>query len=198
MSFILDALRRAEAERQSGQVPGLHDAAAAPVVATAPAARGALPWAVGLPAMALGVAALAWWWWPTPAAAPPAVTTAATPVATAPQRDAAPAEPSPAPLPVVVSAPPAPPAPVPAASAPATAAPRPMRFTELAPELQRQMPPLVPSGSVWSDSATARFVIINGQVLREGDAVAPGLVLERIQPKAAWLRWRGMLVELPL
>lgn len=28
MSYILDALRRAEAERQQGQVPGLHDAPA--------------------------------------------------------------------------------------------------------------------------------------------------------------------------
>jgi general secretion pathway protein B len=195
MSFILDALRRAEAERQSGQVPGLHDGAAAPVLATAPSARGALPWAVGLPAIALGVAGMAWWWWPrpAPAPAPPPVAAAAAPVAAAAQGPTALP-----PLPVVVSAPPAPPPPAPAASAAPPAATRPMRFTELAPELQRQMPAVVPSGSVWSESATARFVIINGQVLREGDAVAPGLVLERIQPKAAWLRWRGMLVELPL
>ncbi len=34
--------------------------------------------------------------------------------------------------------------------------------------------------------------------MREGDTVAPGLVLERIQPKSALLRWRGLLIELPL
>lgn len=32
--------------------------------------------------------------------------------------------------------------------------------------------------------------MLDGQVLREGDSVAPGLVLERIAQKSAILRWR--------
>ena len=57
----------------------------------------------------------------------------------------------------------------------------------------RQLPPLVSGGSVWSDSAASRFVILDGQVLREGDAVAPGLVLERIERKGVALRSRYLL-----
>ena len=69
---------------------------------------------------------------------------------------------------------------------------------QLASDLRRELPPLVVGGSVWSDSAASRFVILDGQVLREGESVAPGLVLERIQPKAVVLRWREMRVEITL
>jgi general secretion pathway protein B len=104
-----------------------------------------------------------------------------------------PAPPAEAPLPMVVSAPPPPPA-----AAPASAPERALRFGELSAEQQRQMPALLPSGYVWSEQAASRFVVLNGQLMREGDTVAPGLVLERLLPKAAQLRWRGMLIELPL
>lgn len=194
MSYILDALRRAETERQRGQVPGLHDAGLGMPAAAAPApSRRAAPAWWGVLAVLLVLAAgAAWWWWPQPA--PPVL--APTPVVAPPAPPVIPAA-VPAPLPVVVSAPPAP---APAASpAPApVAAEKPMRFSELPLDEQRQLPALVPSGSVWSEQASARFVVLNGQVTREGDTVAPGLVLERIQPKAAWLRWRGRLIEVPL
>ena len=51
---------------------------------------------------------------------------------------------------------------------------------------------------MWSDSAASRFVILDGQVLREGDPVAPGVVLERIERKAAVLRWKDQRIEVPL
>lgn len=188
MSYILDALRRAEAERQQGQVPGLHGAPAVPAAANAPALGSAWRWGWTVPLLVLAAGA-AWWWWPRPAVAPVAV-----PAPTPPPAVAV-AQPTPAPLPVVVSAPPLPPA---AAASTAPAAERPLRFTELSAEMQRALPSLVPSGSVWSDQPAARFVVLNGQVLREGDTVAPGLVLERLQPKSALLRWRGLLIELPL
>lgn len=70
-------------------------------------------------------------------------------------------------------------------------------MAELTPDQRRELPPLVINGSVWSDSAASRFVILNGQVLREGDTVAPGLVLEKLLPKSALLRWRGLGLELP-
>jgi general secretion pathway protein B len=191
MSYILDALRRAEAERQQGQVPGLHDAPAVAAAAGAPARGSAPRWFWAAPALLLAAGA-AWWWWPKPVAVP-----ASAPAPIAPSIAIAQPAPAPAPLPVVVSAPPPPP-PAAAASAAATATERPLRFTELSPELQRSLPSLVPSGSVWSDQPAARFVVLNGQVPREGDTVAPGLVLERLQPKSALLRWRGLLIELPL
>ena len=206
MSYILDALRRADAERQQGQVPGLH---AAPAADAAAATRPAWPRVAGLLLLALLLvaAAAAWFWRAAPA---PAVLAAAVPPPAVPLPSNAPA-----PLPVVVSAAPVQPAAsvavaapvvVPAtrpasATAPPVAAAAPVAATRLlsglSPDERRQLPPLAPGGSVWSDSAASRFVILDGQVLREGDTVAPGLVLERIDRKAAVLRWKDQRLEVP-
>lgn len=223
MSYILDALRRAESERQRGQVPGL-GAAPLPVAQTAAApGRRALPWIV-LGLLLLAGLGAAWWWLPRPTALPLPVEPAArplpppvlrqpeVPVQPAPAPAAAPptapaVAPPPAPLPRVVSAPPpaaVPPAPAPAAAADQAAPPdpaasaRPLRLAEFSPQQRAEWPAPSVGGSVWSDSAPSRFVILNGQVLREGQTVSPGLVLERIQPRSALLRWRGLLVEVPL
>jgi general secretion pathway protein B len=239
MSYILDALRRAEAERQSGQVPGL---ASTVEPAAGPRARGArgTPWAVGFGVVMAGLAV-----WallrpsaapvagpspvPTPAQAPVAVTAPANAQENAHEsaqssaQDSAPVPATaPAPLPLVVSAPsPQPPAALPgrppgvvavppapagaAASAAnpqtlltAPAPPKPLSLAELGESRRRELPPLAVGGSVWSDSAPSRFVILDGQVLREGDTVAPGLVLERIERKSILLRWRELRLELKL
>jgi general secretion pathway protein B len=71
-------------------------------------------------------------------------------------------------------------------------------MAELPPELRRQLPALAVGGSVWSDNPASRFVILNGQLLHEGQALDNGVALERLLPKAALLRWRGMLIEWPL
>ncbi|MCE2912598.1 MAG: general secretion pathway protein GspB [Rubrivivax sp.] len=52
-------------------------------------------------------------------------------------------------------------------------------------------------GAIYSDSAAARFVLINGQVVREGEGAAPGVTLERIGPRSAVLRWRDLRIEVP-
>ena len=57
---------------------------------------------------------------------------------------------------------------------------------------------MVMGGSIWSDNASSRFVIINGQVVREGEQAAAGVTLERIAPKGATLRWRDLRIEVPL
>ncbi len=212
MSYILDALRRAEADRQRGQVPGLSaQPALAPADADAPARLPAWAWAVAAVAViALGVAVL----WLRPPAAPVAVVQAAPPTAAVPAM----APPMPAaapPMPVVVSAAPAPvidmPAPVaaviapppppmvvPPAAAPPRAEPAPTPLASLSADQRRELPPLVVGGSIWSDSVAQRFVIVNGQVVHEGEAAAPGVVLERITPKSAVVRWRDLRIELPL
>ncbi len=203
MSYILDALRRADAERQQGGVPGLHTPAS-PQAAPPAAQNRWLLWC-GAALLLLLLGALVWWW-TRPALV--VVTVQAAPSA-APATAPAPAPliappTAAAPLPIVVSAPPvaaAPPA-APASAAPPPpappSAPSSVPLQQLAGELRRQLPPLVVGGSVWSDSAASRFVILDGQVTREGDSVAPGLVLERIQPRAAVLRWRDMRVEIAL
>ncbi|MFN9747594.1 MAG: general secretion pathway protein GspB [Betaproteobacteria bacterium] len=210
MSLILDALRKAEAERQRGTVPGLNSlAAAAPAPPPAPATgprRGVLAAGVALLVLAAGAVWAVWAAWgrgPAPAAGQPG----ARPPAPAPSllQPAA----APPPLPVVVSAPPAVPSREPATlpAAPPAEPVRPpgapiitqvRRLAELPPEQRRELPPLVVGGSVWSEQASVRFVVLDGQVLREGDAAAPGLVLVKLAPRAATLRWRDMLLELPI
>ncbi len=58
MSYILDALRRAEADRQRGAVPGLHTPGTTPAGMASPAARDRSPLLLAVGA-ALGVAVLA-------------------------------------------------------------------------------------------------------------------------------------------
>lgn len=212
MSYILDALRRAESERQRGQVPNL---AAVPAMsaghaALAPSQRASKPLLLLLALVALALAAAWVWWWRAPAAAPPVQASPPPGAAGLPVERALP-EPvaAVAPLPRVVSAPPlaavaAPPAPhtpPPASLAkvmPPAAEAAAIKLGDLPPALRAQWPALNLGGSVWSDSPSSRFVIVNGQVLREGETAAPGLVLDRIQPKSAVFRWRELRVELPL
>jgi general secretion pathway protein B len=160
---------------------------------------------------------------PASAAAPPAVVSAAapppaaaqerplapqatpaTPKATAVARAGPSAKPEPASrTPNVVAAPvddgatlgrstkPAP------AAAPATAPePRLRSLAELPDDLKRSVPQLAFGGSVYSEIATQRMVIFNGQVLREGDAVTEELQLEQIRPRSAVMRLRGQRFEI--
>jgi len=70
------------------------------------------------------------------------------------------------------------------------------RLHELPDSLRQQLPPLQLGGSLHSPDARMRSLILNGQFFREGDQVAPGLVLEEIGPRAARLRFRGQAFEL--
>jgi general secretion pathway protein B len=57
------------------------------------------------------------------------------------------------------------------------------------------LPPDAPkvsiSGGVYSSSPAQRMLIVNGQVFNEGSEVAPGLVIEKIEPRTATLTFRG-------
>src|SRR5690606_28248862 len=135
MSYILDALRRAQAERSRGEVPGLHSPA--PPVAELPAARastaGPGPWLLAARLLALGLGGAGWWLGratPRPPAAAPAAS--APPAAGGPAPGAVALAPAPPPLlteppPVLpVAEPPAPqPAPRPVARERAKAPPSP-------------------------------------------------------------------------
>ncbi|MCE4557335.1 general secretion pathway protein GspB [Pelomonas cellulosilytica] len=200
MSYILDALRRAEAdrERERGQVPGLHTQPPSGSDATPSAPRRAwLPWVGGGLLLVAGVGAGSWFA-ASPGNSPAPATPATPPPATVPQ-PAATAPPAPA---TVASASPyLPPAPPPVAIAPAPApvspplaptaeAPIP-RLAELPDSLRRELPKLAISGSVYSDDPAGRFVIINGDVQREGARLGADLVLEQIRPRELVLRFKG-------
>ena len=219
MSYILDALRKADAERERGSVPSIHaqpSFAGARPAGPAPASRLWIVVAVIGVLLAL-VAAMAAYllFGRSPAsevakpAAPPTSTVAAAP--------AAPAASTPAPV-TVAPALPAPPPPVrkaraaPAASAPPAATPttaasapastprppptakteeRIYTLDELPDDIRRQLPALSVGGSMYSPTPASRLVIINGQVLREGEHITPDLLVQQIRLKSAVMSFKG-------
>jgi general secretion pathway protein B len=204
MSYILDALRRADRERSRGQLPDLL-AAGADLPETrgrTPGRRRAWPWLVaGLAAGLLLALAMRVGWLgggpsatvASPPSPPPAAPAAPAPIQVAP----APAVPAAA-LAAASAAPFLPPPPEPArAVAPVTAAvpakapasaPAVLAFRTLPEDIRRALPQPKFSGVIHSPVAANRLVIVDGQVAREGDTVAPGLVLEQIRPRSVVLR----------
>ena len=76
--------------------------------------------------------------------------------------------------------------PAPKVSAAAAAAPP---LEELSAEQRRGLPAITVNGSIYADKADDRILIINGQVLHEGDLVAPDLTLITVGAKSAELRF---------
>jgi general secretion pathway protein B len=121
MSFVLDALRRAEAERQRGSVPGLHaQTLAAPSEPTSDRSRPAWVLPVGAVLAVAVIAAGFVGWWRSPEVAPAPASSAVPGLAPAAVSEAAPAV-GPAAIPAPASAL----TPVPAAMQPPAAAPQP-------------------------------------------------------------------------
>jgi general secretion pathway protein B len=221
MSYILDALRRADAERERGTVPSLHTQqfGALPSDDEAPPRPRLLIGTIVVLVLALG-GVLAWNFFggsepppkpvvqavaPTPAiATPPAV---APPPVFAPQSLASASAGRPASATTAM----APPAPRPAArppvrreAAPATstssaAAPGDERIYSLAelPEaIRRELPKLAYGGGSYSGDKASRLAFLNGQVFHEGDTVAPGLVLKQVKQKGVILAYKGYRFEI--
>jgi len=223
MSYILDALRKADAQRERDPARGIHaqpGAGPQPV----PQSAGRQPaWVwVALAAAFLSLLAAAW-----------QLTRPAVPAAPAVAAAPAPTPPAPAPMPATAVLPeapppavPPPPPPPPVAAAPAAQAPRAtasaasagtpavavaqarpasapaasdrvLALADLPPDVARELPKLAISGGVYSSNPAQRMLIVNGQVFNEGAELAPGLVLEQIRDKTAVLRTRGYRYALP-
>lgn len=224
MSYILEALKKADAdrERERAGVPDLRaqlDAA----VPDADAVRQSAHWLWAVAVAALLVAAGAWQWFGDDAPPPretvaPAAVAVPTPVAAAvplavpapvapaqpasPTAMPAPAVPAPARAPAQITARPAAaaprpvPAPKPVSPASATADAKLYALAELPPDVRAQLPALAVGGSVYSPAAASRIVILNGQVFREGDQPVDGLSVEQIRLKSTVLAFRGYRIEL--
>lgn len=211
MSYILEALKKSQAERQLGELPSIH----APQVQLQPApdTSGKRQLPLWIATGAACAAAAAWWWWPVTVVAP---APAPAPVAAAPAPVPVPAPvivPAPLPASVVVkTAPPAPaPAPVIKAVAPAPApVPVPVPVQPSAPSeeitpglrdlpepIQRQIPPVALGGYMYSKDPADRLLLIDKVLRHEGEEVAPGLVLEKLQPKAAIFSFKGYRYRVP-
>ncbi|MGV8894387.1 MAG: general secretion pathway protein GspB [Burkholderiaceae bacterium] len=235
MSYILDALKKAEAQRTLGTLPNIHAPA---VFAATPDDRASLwrrAWRWGaLVLLMLILLALVWLrpWQraavlpkvapsvpmqpipptpalpptvrtvPTPPAPPvPKITSKAVPVETSKPKAAASSAPTSPPKPkqrpAATITPTAPiPAPVPT---PFIAAPEPVLQTlrELPTQIQRDIPPMVISGYIYSSNKAERSLLINNQLLREGDSIAPGLILEKMLPAAVVLNYKGYRYRMP-
>lgn len=262
MSYILEALRKAEAERRRGAVPDLHAQQVLPAGAAGADAGQTRarwwPWLAGI--ALLGAAGAAAWLLlgrldaPVRLAAPAPLAAAseapAAPAAVVSRGEAAPSAAAAAPsAPAAVAAgeavaptkaakaapaarkaaarrETAPPskatarAEPPVAAVAAQAKPKPPSATavdpaaavsatpagrarvptlaELPGDLRQQVPALAIGGSVYSPQASARMVVINGQVFQEGSALTPELKLEQIRAKSAVFTIRGQRFELPL
>jgi general secretion pathway protein B len=238
MSYILEALKKAQAERQLGNAPTIHAPQPVQVNAAAggPAAR-RTPLLLGLGAGALVVLGGAVLLWqrgpasdaqkvassaqaaqaaqatvPSPASAPASATLAVrAPDMPAPAPRALP--PASAPAPASASHPgaglradarvaaaqpqPAPPAGQRAQSAPPSApgaAPEdslPL-VQQLSEQVRSQIPRVTFGGYMYSANAADRLLLVDNALRHEGEEVAPGLVLEKLLPRAAVLNFRGM------
>jgi general secretion pathway protein B len=227
MSYILDALRKADAQRERDPARGIH---AQPVTLSVPEDNSGPTSRFWLVACALvcgaAVLAVAMWWsgWlarpaalpsmatvvPAPAPAPaPSPTPATGPVAANPAAPATEVLPAAPPAPPPLAAPPArevpKPAPTVTAYPPATAYPPPdasaparlLAQADLPADVQRDLPKLAISGGVYSPTPAQRLLIVNGQVLNEGLEAAPGVLLEQIRPKTAVFNFRGYRYGVP-
>lgn len=217
MSYILDALQRADAERARGNVPTLNARpVTAPLTNNGPGVRQRAGLVIAV-ALSVAAAGLVGWLWrpvaqlpaaaPAPAAAATAVlvplpspvtieprTVAPVTAATPSTANTKPANSASAAEPVLAVAPKAKTvvasAPVVAEmSAPApTAAPL---LSELPEATRREIPALVINGAVYSDNPAQRLLLVNGQVLNQGGEVAPDLKVVEIRSNSSEFSFRG-------
>ena len=228
MSYILEALKKSQAERQLGELPSIH----APQVqlhdgaASASARRTPVWLALGGVAVTVAAALLLWQPWQADAAAPaaaavvPAVLAQAVP---APLPVAAPPA-AVAPAPVAAFVPPAttaapvhharpvaepkqetpgqavsPPVAAPAPAVPPTPAAEESvpGMRDLPEPIQRQIPAIAIGGYIYSKNPADRLLLIDKVLRHEGEELAPGLVLEKLQPKAAIFSFKGYRYRVP-
>lgn len=218
MSLILDALRQAEQERGHDRAPDLLRSTLGttplPPV-SAPPAR--WPWVLATVALSGLAGTLAWKNGARPAAVsgPPQ---AAVHQQTASPTDGTPLFAPPAATPAMVDKPLTPPNSVAMSPAPAPASATPVRpvpttsvgpstpmppvtppaapaqapsVTELPAEVRARLPGLNLTGHTYSDNPTLRTLMIDGRMFVEGQAVQPGLRVERIGPHRAVFNHQG-------
>ncbi|KAB8058006.1 general secretion pathway protein GspB, partial [Janthinobacterium violaceinigrum] len=89
-------------------------------------------------------------------------------------------------------------APAPAVPAPAPGAEDNVPGMRDLPEpIQRQIPPVAIGGYIYSKNPADRLLLIDKVLRHEGEELAPGLVLEKLQPKAAIFSFKGYRYRVP-
>jgi general secretion pathway protein B len=230
MSYILEALKKAQAERQLGSSPTLHAPTLQSAAQAASGGRLKAPMVLALLGMAAVIGVLLTLVLRTADPVAPAPLVAAPePQARLPQQPVAVA-PAPAPQPALASQPTPLPAPVadlppsvaklakasapeaqtqtaaPASAAvPATVAPKPaaapeepvMNLRDLPEPIQRSVPQVSVGGYIYSKNPADRLLLVDKVLRHEGEEVAPGLTLEKLQPKEAVFNYKGYRYRVP-
>lgn len=218
MSLILEALRKSEAERRRGEAPNVYSE-----LSPSPRVRHAtMPIWIWIVLSALVVVLAAVWMMmrrpqqpatPVVAAAPKSAPRSVVPrrsaatlpsvshlspasVATAPAAVSPairkPGAQAPATAVATMSAP-APPA----ASIPAQEDKTTMQLSDLSANERKALPPLKLSMHMWNDDRAQRFVILDGNRLREGDRIGDAVVTS-INSDGVVLDWNGRRIKLPI
>lgn len=217
MSYILDALKRADAERQHGTVPSLHTRqVTTPALQNTSGAQNRRWLTAGAVLILAAAAAVGGWFWRAPSNDAPRQADAqialTSPVASPPPLPAL-AAPTllPAPVPAPVTAAPVAPKPKPEpAPKPETpprriAAPKPTPpppppaaasaelplLSELPDNIRRQIPAMAINGVVYSDNPGQRVLLVNQQVLTQGSQAVPDVKLEEIRPHSSVFSFQG-------
>jgi general secretion pathway protein B len=208
MSYILDALRKSDQQRQRGAAPTLLLGQATAVAPKQPAflAYGLLAAVLVSAGMVIG------WlrpWQPEQAAPGRAELVAAKPLESTPRQSAPALVPTKPQLPsraksktdgtpreahAAVSrktAAPTPKQPIGTAAADAARVQTVISMAELPLSLQQELPPMTISVHAYSGNPGDRLVGINNRMLREGDYVVPGLKLEQITPDGMVFGYKG-------
>lgn len=193
MSYILDALRKSDQQRQRGLTPTL---ASAPLsAATTNASRPAwLPFfLIGLGLLAMGIT-IGWLqpWQEKPVAV--VTQPAPKPVALAVIPNPPPAPVAPTSIPAPQAAPQTMPEATPAPLRPEPAKPVAVttpRTNEAASAPRPSLPKITITVHAYNETAAERVAGINGHLLREGEEIEPGLKLEKITKDGVTLNYKG-------
>ncbi len=221
MSYILEALKKAEAERRQDALPGLHTQPLPPASEPRPLWSQPVVWSAtsACAAILLGII---WWqpWQTSPLASIPATTTPAPEIASEPLPPQAATSIQPLQPPAAIDAPP-PAKTRPILAQPKEAKPKPPKkaqaakpvprqtaapvavaqalppeepiatLRELPQHVQHKIPALRVEGYIYAEKPSGRSVLINRRLLREGDQVAPDLILEKMTPNGIVLSYKG-------
>jgi len=86
----------------------------------------------------------------------------------------------------------------PQAPAPAPSEEQVQSLRELPEPIQRAIPQITLGGYMYSKNPADRLLLIDKVLRREGEEVAPGLILDKLQPKQAIFSFRGYRYRVPL
>ncbi|MDF1614640.1 general secretion pathway protein GspB [Desulfurivibrio dismutans] len=204
MSYILEALKKSQRERDLGTVPRLETAQESlPSTARRSTRSRLLPVLLLNAALLLGLLGYLIIGQPTPgflsrwsqeATAPAPAELQPAPATTIPTAEtpALPVEPKATTKPPVISPPTAAPMATPVESAPPVpSGPSVPKFSELPTTVRQQITPPILEVHVYSENPSRRFIMIGGRQYQEGDRLPDDLKLEKITPDGVELSHRN-------